>query len=222
MLFVDFLALLCWIGTVYAFAVPVWHLLFDEKKDDKKFALRVLGLLVVVWFTIRFLEKGVLDRIMQYNTVPAVGRWSNINSTDVLTNIEFHDPYPSFPSGHMLLGVGTGLFMLKYYNSLNTKILMSVCIVMSAIIKIYMGMHSIWDIGFTILLVVSVYYIIMKAYCYFCDSDWFHEKRGNSKNNVFLAIDCVEQIMKFTTYFFALSLFLILFFELCNIILPLI
>lgn len=221
-MFVDFLALLCWIGTVYAFTVPVWHLIFDEEADDKKLALKVLGLLVVVWFTIRFLEKGVLDRIMQYNTVPAVGRWSNINSTDVLTNIEFHDPYPSFPSGHMLLGVGTGLFLLKYYNSLNTKILMIVCICTSAFIKMYMGMHSIWDIGFTILLVVSVYYLIMKVHCHFFGSEWFHEKKKTMLMCKPSSLCVIEQIIKLIMFAWIMFMFLVLFFELCNIILPLI
>lgn len=177
----------------------------------------------MVWFAIRFLEKGVLDRIMQYNTVPAVGRWSSVNSNSVLTNIEFHDPYPSFPSGHMLLGVGTGVFLLKYYNSLNTKILVVICVSVCAFIKLYMGMHSIYDIGFTILIVVSVYYLIMKAYCYFHESEWFQK---NKKSSILMGVplkDSKKEIILKTILAFVLSaVFLYLFFHFCSIILPLI
>ena len=98
-----------------------------------------------MFFILRFFEKKVLDVFLEFNTVNFSGHWSLINNTNDLINVEFHDPFPSFPSGHMLLAVGLGRLLYDFYNSLNTKLLIIVCVFMCAFIKLYMGMHTVFD-----------------------------------------------------------------------------
>ena len=50
--FILILALFCWFGTVYVFSVPLYHIIFDKNKEDKIRAVKILGLLVCVFFTI--------------------------------------------------------------------------------------------------------------------------------------------------------------------------
>lgn len=51
------LAFLCWFGTVYVFSVPLYHLVFDKNKEDKIYAIKILGLLIAMFFILRFFEK---------------------------------------------------------------------------------------------------------------------------------------------------------------------
>ena len=131
--FTLILALFCWFGTVYAFSVPLYHIIFDKNKEDKIRAAKILGLLVVIFFIIRFFEKQILNNILEFNTVSNNGHWSLINTNNSLVNVEFHKPFPSFPSGHMLLAVGLGRLLYDFYNSLNTKLLIIVCVFCSAV-----------------------------------------------------------------------------------------
>ena len=156
------LALLCWFGTVYAFSVPLYHLIFDKNKEDKIRAVKILGLLVAMFFIIRFFEKKLLDHILNFNTVSSYGHWSLINTSNSLINVEFHNPYPSFPSGHVMLAVGLGRLLYDFYNSLNTKLLIIVCVFMCAFIKLYMGMHTVFDLAVTCILVLIVYEVLSR------------------------------------------------------------
>ena len=162
--FTLILAFLCWFGTVYAFSVPLYHLIFDKDKEDKIRAAKILGLLVGAFFTIRFFEKRFLDKILEFNTIHNNGYWSLINTNNTLINVEFHNPFPSFPSGHMLLAVGLGRLLYDFYNSLNTKLLIIVCVFMCAFIKLYMGMHTVFDLAVTCILVLVIYEILSRTF----------------------------------------------------------
>ena len=63
----------------------------------------------------------------------------------------------------MLLAVGLGRLLYDFYNSLNTKLLIIVCVFMCAFIKLYMGMHTVFDLSVTCILVLVIYEILSRS-----------------------------------------------------------
>lgn len=122
----------------------------------KKKALKILIFLVVLFFALRFFEKGILDNILQYNTIPA---WRGIVGHNWLECMEMHEPYPSFVSGHILKMGVLWFVVYNFYHEHNVKIAMIVCFISMAVLRMYQSMHTPIDIICTLLMSYVLYRI---------------------------------------------------------------
>lgn len=164
---------LCWSALI----VPLYYLLFynpgllvgevlgnineEQKKEyvmwHKKRALKILIFLVALFFALRFFEKGILDNIIHYNTVPS---WRGIIGHNWLECMEMHKPYPSLISGHILKMSVLWFLVYNFYHEHNVKIAMIVCFISMAVLRMYQTMHTPIDIICGLLMSYALYRLI--------------------------------------------------------------